>query len=80
MSFTVGRKPGLLKLDSGNRFRSLERQQWKQGPPQLFMPHPRYRPLLDPWVKDDMFKGRVRAREATEIYFRFTTLNSDAGY
>lgn len=27
-----------------------------------------------------MFKGRVRARKATEIYFRFTTLNSDVGY
>ena len=59
MSFTVERKPGLLKLDSGNRFRSLERRQRKQGPPQVFIPHPRYRPLLDPWGKDDMFKGRV---------------------
>lgn len=27
-----------------------------------------------------MLKGRVRARKATEIYFRFTTWNSDASY
>ena len=37
-------------------------------------------PSSIPCGEDDMFKGRVGARKATEIYFQSTTLNSDAGY
>ena len=37
-------------------------------------------PSSIPCGEDDMFKGRVRARKATDIYFPFTTLNSDTTY